>query len=98
MIGIEIGDRIKMARKAKKITQSDLAERVGVKRSTVGSWEINRREPSGKDLCEIAEILEVSTDYLLGKKTQEEDLQLRLMNEIKEKVDLLYQIISKKDK
>ena len=61
----KLGDKIKMARKAQKITQQALADRLGVHRSTIANYEIERRKPSLNELKEIAKILHVDTNYLL---------------------------------
>lgn len=61
----KLGDKIKMARKAQKITQQALADRLGVHRSTIANYEIERRRPSLSELKEIAKILHVDVNYLL---------------------------------
>lgn len=61
----KLGDKIKMARKAQRITQQALADRLGVHRSTIANYEIERRRPSLSELKEIAKILHVDTNYLL---------------------------------
>lgn len=61
------GERIKILRKKLGLTQLELAKRFDVDRSTVASWEINRREPDFGTLISLAELYGVSTDYLLGR-------------------------------
>lgn len=61
----KLGDKIKMARKAQKITQQALADRLGVHRSTIANYEIERRRPSLDELKQIAKILHVDVNYLL---------------------------------
>ena len=61
----KLGDKIKMARKAQKITQQALADKLGVHRSTIANYEIERRRPSLSELKEIAKILHVDPNYLL---------------------------------
>lgn len=70
----KIGDKIKMARKAQKITQQALADRLGVHRSTIANYEIERRRPSLAEIKEIAKILHVDMNYLLeGQEVNPED-------------------------
>ncbi|MCD8355966.1 MAG: helix-turn-helix domain-containing protein [Clostridia bacterium] len=62
---------LKELRKNKKITQAKLAEMLGVSRSTISMWEIDESQPDNDTLVKIADIFNVSTDFLLG---QESDL------------------------
>lgn len=57
---------IKELRTKNKCTQSKLASQLGVSRSTVSMWEIGSSEPDNDMLVRIAELFNVSTDYLLG--------------------------------
>ncbi|MGN0173983.1 MAG: helix-turn-helix domain-containing protein [Acutalibacteraceae bacterium] len=62
-----IGDRIKELRKNKSINQEKLSQLLGVSRSTVSMWEINKSEPDTQMLIEISNVLDCSLDYLLEK-------------------------------
>lgn len=59
-----LGKRIKAIRGTE--SQLKFGERLGVDRTTVGSWEIGRHEPSIDILKEIAKIGGVSVDWLCG--------------------------------
>jgi len=61
-----LGDQIKSLRTAKKMTLSVMAERVGVKTSSIASYESGARTPSVEVLVKIAQLFRVSTDNLLG--------------------------------
>ena len=61
-----LGDRIKQLRN--KLTQEELASLLQVDRSTLASWEVNRREPDIATLCRMAEFFHVSVDWLVGRK------------------------------
>jgi transcriptional regulator with XRE-family HTH domain len=59
-----LGDRIKQLRS--ELTQEALAAILQVDRSTLASWEINRREPDIATLRRIASYFKVSIDWLVG--------------------------------
>ena len=62
---MSMGGRLKMLRKAEKLTQEEAAAAIGTKRSNYANWEINRNEPGTDDLQKIAKLFSVSIDYLL---------------------------------
>jgi len=62
MIGATIID----LRKNKNLSQAELAQALGISRSALSLYEINKREPDYNILCNIAKYFGVSTDYLLG--------------------------------
>ena len=68
---MELGLRIKEIRESKGISQRELARRLKLKQSSVSNYESGNREPSLEILVKIANILEVSTDYLLTGKEKE---------------------------
>lgn len=59
-----VGARIIEARKAKDMTQLDLAKRLGISRAAVGQWEIDATSPSIAKLEEVALILGVEPQWL----------------------------------
>lgn len=61
-----IAERIKFLREAKELTQTELAKRLGITRSSVNAWEMGISVPSTQYIVELANIFSVSTDYLLG--------------------------------
>ena len=61
-----IGEKIKELRERNKLTQSDLAAVLNITRSSVNAWESGLSAPSTQYIAELARILKVSTDYLLG--------------------------------
>lgn len=60
-----LGERISALRRAKGLNQKQLAEKLNISPSTIGMYEQGRREPSLALIVELAEILSVSTDFLL---------------------------------
>lgn len=63
-----LGDKIKQLRH--KLTQEELAAILQVDRSTLASWEINRREPDIRTLCRLADFFAISVDWLVGRSPE----------------------------
>ena len=61
-----IADTIKNLRQQSGLTQSDLAKRLNITRSSVNAWEMGISIPSTQYVVELAELFKVSTDYILG--------------------------------
>ena len=61
-----IDQKIKMLRESRGITQSELANRLGITRSGVNAWEMGISTPSTHYIILLAKFFNVSTDYLLG--------------------------------
>lgn len=62
-----LGDRIRLARKRKGWTQADLASALGVSEPAVNRYEKGGRQPDVDQLVNIANVLEVSIEYLVGR-------------------------------
>ncbi|MBU7451339.1 helix-turn-helix domain-containing protein [Leuconostoc citreum] len=60
-------DRIKLLRKQKQLTQSELANIISASRMAIANYETNRNTPSLGMLSLLAEALNTTTDYLQGK-------------------------------
>lgn len=65
-----IGEQIKTARKAKGVSQEELAVRLGVVRQTVSKWENGMSVPDADVLIKIAELLDVPVSQLLGMEPE----------------------------
>ncbi len=65
--------RIKELRKKEKITAKQLGEAIGVAESTMSLYENGKREPDHDTLIKLADIFNVSVDYLLGRSDFTED-------------------------
>lgn len=66
-------EKIKYLRKKKRITQEQLAQIIGVERSTIGKYE-TVTTPSMEILAILADYFDVSVDYLLGRETNSDTL------------------------
>ena len=62
---LALGDRIRIAREARGITQKALARRLDVEQGHVWKWEHGVRTPRMLRLIIIADMLDVSLDYLI---------------------------------
>ena len=60
-----VADRIKVLREQKGYTQAQLSKMLGITRSSVNAWELGISVPSTQYIVELAQLLNVSTDYLL---------------------------------
>lgn len=60
------GENVAIARKKKKLSQSELAKRVGTIAVTIGRYERGEIKPSIDIATKIADVLDVSLDYLVG--------------------------------
>lgn len=68
---ILIGKRIKELRNEHKYTQTELANLVGVTKSTIAAYENDTRQPSYEVLVKLSRIFKVSLDYLVLNKQME---------------------------
>ena len=60
------GDRLVAAREKANLSQQDLAKRLGVKNSTIKSWEDDNSEPRANRLSMLAGLLNVSITWLIS--------------------------------
>lgn len=64
---IMLGERLVQLRKAKKLTQQQIADKLHLTRGTYAQYEINRRVPEYATLEKLADFFEVSIDFLVGR-------------------------------
>ena len=83
-------DTIKSLRETAGLTQSALAKRLGVTRSSVNAWEMGLSIPTAQYLVELSQLFHVSTDYLLGLNNTQAIYIDRLSQEEKQ---ILYSLI-----
>ena len=67
----QIGIRLQELRKARKLTQQELADKMGVSRATVSNYEVGRRAPHISELQRFAEFYGVGLDYFGVASTDE---------------------------
>ena len=79
--------RLKELRKQAHLTQVELAKRLGIGQSSYADWERGKKNPTQENLVKLAQILNVSVDYLVGSTEDKED---RLDN-----IEILFRMNSK---
>ena len=73
-IEVMIGQRVRQLREERGWNQSELAAEAGLTPAAVSQIEGDKRKPSAETLNGLADALEVSTDFLMGRKPDEEFL------------------------
>ena len=63
---VDFGNNLKKLRLKYKMTQKELADKIGVTKSVVSYYELQERAPSPEVLIKLSRIFHVTTDYLLG--------------------------------
>lgn len=70
---MEFSERLKDLRKQAELTQVDVAEKLGISQPAYASWERGVKKPTQENLVKIAQILNVSVDYLVGNSEEKAD-------------------------
>ena len=70
---MEFSERLKKLRKQAQLTQVDVAEKLGISQPAYASWERGIKRPTQENLVKIAQILNVSVDYLVGNSEEKLD-------------------------
>lgn len=65
---MEFHERLKYIRENKGLKQKDIAEKLGIKNNTLSSYESGTRQPDYQTLIKIADIYDISVEYLLTGK------------------------------
>jgi len=67
-------ERLKTARETRKLTQEGLAKLANLQPSAISHFETGTRKPSFDNLRRLADALDVTTDYLLGRVDEMQDV------------------------
>ena len=86
-----IADRIRYLRDKSGLTQTDLANKLGISRSAVNSWEMSLSTPSLSNLIEMSNIFKVSIDYLVSAS---EKMLVDISNLSTEEKEIILKLIS----
>lgn len=79
-----MGSRIKTKRQDCGLSQEELADKLGMKRTNIANYEAGRVIPPGNVLGELANIFKTSTDYILGLADTYEVVNMTLGSRIRE--------------
>lgn len=60
------GKRLRSARVSLKLTQKELASKIGVKHNSISDWENDKNKPDPDTIELLCGVLEISPNYLLG--------------------------------
>ena len=75
----KLGNRIKSARKAKKLTQEKLAEQINISTSYIAEIENKRTIPSFEIMCSLCKILNLSLDDIIFDTESDSIKQINLL-------------------
>ena len=89
-------NKIKQLRKEKKLTQEELAEKIGISKRTLANWEDGVSSIKENKLKILCEIFGVDMPYLLGYNNvkNETDLKVSVLDEALEKLRTINNMLS----
>jgi transcriptional regulator with XRE-family HTH domain len=61
------GERLRLLREEKKLTQNQIGKLLKVSESSIGKYESEQRTPTPNTITKLADYFNVTTDYLLGR-------------------------------
>lgn len=64
---LSLGQRLQKARKMKGMTQQEVADKFGISHGTLSGYERNYRDPDTEVLNRLADLYNVSVDWLVGR-------------------------------
>ena len=67
---VDFSERVKILRDSKGLSQKELADKLGMTRSLVSTYENGQKMPTYGKLIKLARVFDVSTDYLLGVENE----------------------------
>ncbi len=74
---MSIGQRISKLRKENNLSQEYIAEKLGVSRQAVSKWETDRSAPDTYNLISLAELFNVSVEYIAIGKQPENNQEIK---------------------
>lgn len=81
--------RLSLLRKKHDMSQSELAEKLGVTQQTISKYENGSREPDTETLKLLSSIFDVSIDYLLGNTDKKElEIEFNVPKEYSDKYEV----------
>lgn len=77
---MKFNERLYQLRKKNGLTQTDVAERLGISRQAVSRWEIGVAVPTVEKLKELSELYGISLDYLMPSDSDTPDAGSQMIN------------------
>ena len=79
----KIGNFIAQCRKEKKLTQTQLAEKLNISNKAISKWETGRGMPDSSIMLELSKYLGITVNELLsGEHLQKEDYESKVNENI----------------
>lgn len=76
-----IGDRIRLLRQRNNWSQTELAHKLSITRSSVNAWELGISVPATSTIIQLSSLFHVTTDYLLEASSEPEVVNLEHLTE-----------------
>lgn len=89
---VNMGEKLHSLRTEMKLTQKQVADRIGLAISAVSSYESGTRYPSYETLIKLSRMFHVSTDYLLGL-TEKRSVDVTGLED--DEIELITQLVDK---
>ena len=70
---MKLKDNLRFLRRKAGLTQAELAKKLHIKQYNISDYEIGRIEPNINTLINFADVFNVSIDFLVGRKTKNDD-------------------------
>lgn len=88
---VNFGEILKELRLQAGLTQKELGEQIKVTKSVISYYELQERYPSPEILLKLADVFNVSVDYLLGRENKQ---SLDISNLDADEIQLLQHMIN----
>jgi transcriptional regulator with XRE-family HTH domain len=73
---MSFGARLRQLREENNLYQKDLASELGLTQKTISNYENNERFPDPKTLSKIADLFDVSIDFLLNRSDMRNPIEI----------------------
>lgn len=77
---MKANELIKLYRKQCKLTQEQLAQKIGTTQDTISLWELGKSKPDFDSIRQLCIIFGISADELLEIETENQRKQVKIFN------------------